>query len=208
MQSIRFTTKLAWSTACLLELLLVMLAGCGGGGGSTSIVNKPSNPYTSVEIQQMQDVKSTVVTVYEQQIATGSEIDAAAAVVSAVKKMPGVTACGASSDGSTIRMRFSDGTEFAIGSIPDIGPITNSTNQIQIKSRDISNYPNTNGNVRLFCSDVDAVIESMGNRINPQLNPIGCQYDNYSYRGTKINPNILKTSFSGSKIIILAIRIV
>ena len=194
----------------LLTFFALFLAGCGGGGtsGPGGGVIPPPSPFTQIEQDEMAAARNVATTSYDAKYISEGPTAAAAAAVAAATGMPGVSASGASEDGKTVWVRFTNGGLYGIAHLPDPGVIPaegTSVEPLPAPTRDVSQFPNAAGGAIGLCSDVDPTITYLGDCFIPRLSGFGYQpVDNSTYQGNAFNPMTVYTAAKTARVAMLA----
>jgi len=194
----------------LLTFFALFLEGCGGGGtsGPGGGVIPPPSPFTQIEQDEMAAARNVATTSYDAKYISEGPTAAAAAAVAAATGMPGVSASGASEDGKTVWVRFTNGVLYGIAHLPDPGVIPaegTSVEPLPAPTRDVSQFPNAAGGAIGLCSDVDPAITYLGDCFIPRLSGFGYQpVDNSTYQGNAFNPMTVYTAAKTARVAMLA----
>ena len=195
--------RILWPLTALL-IILALVAGCGGGSGGGNSSLPEAQPYTSEEHAQMETATQVATTTYEAKLASEGITAAATAASEAVSQLPGVAATGASADGSTVWIRFADGTEYALGQLPDMGDVPAGLSTTSGQTRDISDFPGDAGSARVLGSDMDNATTAAAGCFIPRLGGVGYQLDTSTYRGGNLNPATFYKGVTGAQVVLLA----
>jgi hypothetical protein len=185
---------------CLLALTvaLALLIACNPPGdissddSSSTDQQQETTPFSDAELERMHAVEQTASGTYDVNYSGLGPSSAAAAAVASISGQPGVEAASASTDGSTVWIRFDSGVVYCIARLIENAESSGGyvkARSLYVSPRDISEFPASTRKALVCSSDIDGAIMSCTNSfIKSYLQDYGYDPDTTTCSGSDFNP--------------------